>query len=155
MSKWIIKEVIIMLMLLLAIILVLAILFYDYIPTSKIVPDIEKYETSDSISKELQGDLSSESSQIVKTYEIDATDLQVYEQSKDYRKGKVNPFSSYNTNIQANNANTQTQSNSGQTITNQNNNSTQNNKNNNKNTINNNIDTSSDNEDFYPNKGTK
>ena len=154
MTKSIIKEIIIMLMLLLAIILVLAILFYDYIPINKVVPNIELYETSESISKELQDDLSSESSQVIKTYEIDATDLQVYEQSKDYQKGKVNPFSSYNTNVQANNANTQTQSNSAK-VTTQNNTAIQNNKNNTNNTIDNKIDASSEDEDFYPNKGTK
>lgn len=157
MNKSIIKEIIIMLLLLLAIILVLAILFYDYIPTSKVIPEIETYQTEESISKELQDDLQAETSQVVKTYEVDATDLQVYEQAKDYKKGKVNPFSSYNTNTVANNANSQTQAGAGQTTTEGKNTTTSENTNKNT-TVNNTVsvnDTSSEDEDFYPNKGTK
>ncbi len=92
--KSIIKEIIIVLLLLLAIILVLGVFLYDYIPTSKIVPKIEQYQVPNNIKEELEkniNDIQENQAQIV--YEIDGTDLKNYEKSKDYQKGKVNPFS--------------------------------------------------------------
>ena len=47
MAKSVIKELIIVLLLCLAIILVLGILFYEYIPLAKEVPEDVKYSTSD------------------------------------------------------------------------------------------------------------
>lgn len=93
MAKSIIKEIIIILLLVLAILLVLGIFLYDYIPTNKIVPKIEKYQVPNNIQEELNesvNDLEEESTQIV--YEIDGTDLKNYEKTKDYEKGKLNPF---------------------------------------------------------------
>ena len=94
MVKSFIKEFIIILVLLLAIVLVLGIFLYDYIPTSKVIPKVEAYEAPNSIKQELQEaieDSEKDTTQIV--YEIDGTDLKNYEKSKDYQKGKVNPFS--------------------------------------------------------------
>lgn len=93
MVKSIMKELIIILLLLLAIILVLGIFLYDYIPTNKIVPKVEQYQVPNNIKQELDAsitDIEEESTQIV--YEIDGTDLKNYEKTKDYQKGKVNPF---------------------------------------------------------------
>ena len=53
MIKSIIKEIIIVLLLLLAIVLALGVLFYDYIPTNKLVPSIDTYTTAESIKAEL------------------------------------------------------------------------------------------------------
>ncbi len=92
--KSIIKEIIIVLLLLLAIILVLGVFLYDYIPTSKIVPKIEQYQVPNNIKEELEknvNDIQDGEAQII--YEIDGTDLKNAEKSKDYQKGKVNPFS--------------------------------------------------------------
>lgn len=94
MVKSFIKEFIIILILLLAIVLVLGVFLYDYIPTSKVIPKEEAYEAPNSIKQELQeaiDDSEKSTTQIV--YEIDGTDLKNYEKSKDYQKGKVNPFS--------------------------------------------------------------
>lgn len=92
--KSIIKEIIIALLLLLAIILVLGIFLYDYIPTNKIVPKIEQYEVPNNIKEELEQSIIDEEEQKTQiVYEIDGTDLKNYEKSKDYQKGKVNPFS--------------------------------------------------------------
>lgn len=93
MAKSIFKELIIILLLVLAILLVLGIFLYDYIPTNKIVPKIEQYQIPNNIQEELNesaNDLEEESTQIV--YEIDGTDLKNYEKTKDYEKGKLNPF---------------------------------------------------------------
>lgn len=35
---------------------------------------------------------------IIKTYQIDSSDLKLYESKSDYNKGKVNPFEKYTTN---------------------------------------------------------
>lgn len=135
--KSIIREIIIILLLLIAIVLVLGIFLYDYIPTSKIVPKIEQYELPNAIKEELQSTINetiNEQAQIV--YEIDGTDLKKYEKSKDYQKGKVNPFAQESTGEASNNN------------TNSNNNNTVGNNtsgNNNSNSVGN----------YLPNTGTK
>lgn len=106
MIKKIFKEAIIIILLLVAIILVLGVLFYDYIPTGKVVPVIEQYQTSEDIKKEINETVSTENSEVIVTYEIDNTDLKTYEKSKDYDKGKENPFADYTVqNEQTNNTN--------------------------------------------------
>ena len=100
MIKSIIKEIIIILLLLVAIVLALGVLFYDYIPTNKIVPSVASYTTPEDISKELEeanntNDKNSSSDTF--TYQITSQDLKTYEKTKDYKKGKSNPFSTYET----------------------------------------------------------
>lgn len=96
MAKTILKEVIIFLLLLIVIALVLGVLFYDYIPNNKIVPTaLKPYELSEEAQEELNETMSRSSENIVKTYYIDSSDLSVYASTKDYNKGKVNPFEDY------------------------------------------------------------
>lgn len=123
MTKNIMKELIIILLLLLAIILVLAVFLYDYIPTNKIVPKIEQYEAPNSVKEELSAevnDTEENSSPIV--YEINSSDLNIYEKAKDYEKGKANPFESdeveENTINNINGSNTTNGTNSGATNSN-------------------------------------
>ena len=99
MIKSILKEIVIILLLILAIILLLGILFYDYMPTSKIVPSkVEEYALEEEVQEELAKELNNvNSEEIIKTYVLDATDLELYERTKEYNKGKVNPFSPYGT----------------------------------------------------------
>ncbi len=151
MLKSVFKEIIIILLLLLAIILVLGVFLYDYIPTNKIVPKIEQYQAPESIRNELSetvNSLDEEMSPII--YEIDGTDLNNYEKSNDYEKGKVNPFSATDTNAQTNN-NTVTNTN-GNTNNNGNNNSNINNNTNNNTNTNNNSNSVGN---YLPNTGTK
>ena len=97
MVKAVFKEIIIILLLIFAIILLLGILFYDYMPTSKIVPSkVEEYALSPEIQEDLGKELNNvDSEEIIKTYTLDATDLELYERTKEYNKGKVNPFTAY------------------------------------------------------------
>ena len=96
MAKTILKEVIIFLLLLIVIALMLGVLFYDYIPNNKIVPTaLKPYELSEEVQEELNETMSRSSENIVKTYYIDSSDLSVYASTKDYNKGKVNPFEDY------------------------------------------------------------
>ena len=94
MAKTIIKEIIIILLLLLAIILALGVLFYDYIPTNRTIPTVGTYKTSESVQTELEEKITQDDTVLV-TYEITSADLKTLEKTKDYTKGKENPFSTY------------------------------------------------------------
>lgn len=95
--KSIIKEIAIMLLLLAAIVLGLGVLFYDYIPSSKVVPTILEYKTPENITEELSETITNNSEEVIITYEVDSKDLKVYEKTKDYNAGNPNPFSYYTT----------------------------------------------------------
>lgn len=145
--KSVIKELIIVLLLLLAILLVLGVFLYDYIPTNKIIPKVEQYQVPNSIKEELEQTVSEEEEQATQiVYEIDGTDLKNYEKSKDYQKGKVNPFAQ---DTQNTNSNNQTGNNNADN-TNNNNNS-----NNNTNSSANATNNSNSVGNYLPNTGTK
>ena len=116
MAKSIFKEIIIFLLLLIVIALILGILFYNYIPSNKIVPvALKQYELSEEVQEELKETMSQTSENIVKTYSIGDTDLSVYETTKDYNKGKVNPFEDYTTGTTSGTQNSSTTANSNTT----------------------------------------
>lgn len=121
--KSIIKEIAIMLLLLAAIVLGLGVLFYDYIPSSKVVPTILEYKTPDNITEELSETITNNSEEVLITYEVDSKDLKVYEKTKDYNAGNPNPFSYYTTGTVNN-------TNKDNTINNDKNSNTNNNNNN-------------------------
>lgn len=128
MFKTIVRETLIVILILIAIILVLGILFYDHIPTSKVVPvKIQSYDLPDDIQEELKESVSGEEN-IVTTYRVDDRDLDLYESNDNYDKGKANPFVDYsqettntntssNTNGNGNNVNTNAQNNVNNNIT--------------------------------------
>lgn len=92
MVKSIIKEICIMILLCVAIALILGILFYDYIPTNKIIPSKEAYYTPNEVKAEIDEQIT----EIEKTeisYEVTDADLNVYKQTSSYRPGKPDPFS--------------------------------------------------------------
>lgn len=111
--KNVIKEIAIMLLLLAAIILGLGVLFYDYIPSSKVVPTVLEYKTPNNIKEELSETITNNTEEVLVTYQVDSKDLKVYEKTKDYNAGKPNPFSYYTTqtNTSNNTNNTNTSSN--------------------------------------------
>ncbi len=156
MFKAIIKEFIVLLLLLLAILLLLGVFLYDYIPTNKVVPKIEPYQVSSSVKKELEesiNDIDEQKTQIV--YEINGTDLNNYEKTKDYQKGKVNPFAGISqTSAPETSGNSSGSANQNTGSTNDNNTNTNSDNNNNNNNDNNNTETSSEGS-YFPNKGTK
>ena len=108
MLKSVFKEIIIVLLLLIILILLLGILFYDYMPNSKTVPaKVQEYALEETVKEELEKELDNiESDEIVKTYKLDAIDIENYEKTNEYNKGKVNPFAEYskgtNNSIQSN-----------------------------------------------------
>lgn len=97
MAKTVIKEIIIMLLLCLAIILLLGILLYEYVPMTKTIPNLVSYTTPDNVKQELADTDGIDESQIIMTYEVDSTDLNNYKSIQNYKPGKANPFSSYET----------------------------------------------------------
>ncbi len=116
MVKSIIKEAGIVILILIAVILVLTVIFYEYIPNNKTVPiKLEAYTIPENIKQELQ--VSTEEQNIVRYY-IDSTDLDLYESTNDYDKGKANPFADYSetaTQNTTNNTNNESSSNKNNT----------------------------------------
>jgi len=90
--KNILKEIFIFVLIILAIILVLGVLLYDYIPTSKVVPTGIEYKTPENLKEEIEEELIENTSQIIISYEIDKEDLNVYQANSNYVPGKINPF---------------------------------------------------------------
>ena len=87
MIKTIMKEFSIVLLLIIVIGLLLVIVFYDYMPTSKIVPaNVVAYEMPNEIKEELTNSTVVETENIVKTYVITSTDLGAYEATDNYEK---------------------------------------------------------------------
>ena len=105
MTKSILKEIIIVLLLCLAIILVLGILLYDYVPISKTVPNQVAYTTPEDVKQELSQSGTLDESEVIMTYEVNNDDLNNYRRVKDYKPGKANPFSSYETPVEQNSTN--------------------------------------------------
>lgn len=97
MAKKVVKELIIVLLLCLAIILLLGILLYEYVPITKTIPNAVSYTTPEDVKEELADSQAIDESQIIMTYEVDSTDLNNYAKIQDYKPGKANPFSSYET----------------------------------------------------------
>lgn len=150
MAKKVIKEIIIVLLLCLAIILLLGLLLYDYVPMAKVVPEPVSYVTPEEVQEELLSANGVDESQIVMTYQIDSTDLSNYKKIQDYKPGKTNPFSSYETgttgeNTTNNNSSTGTAS-SGSTTSSDNSSTT---------TNNNSDNTSTSGGTYFQDKGTK
>lgn len=99
MVKRIIKELIIVLLLCLAIILVLGVLLYEYVPSSKVVPEKVAYTTPENVKIELEKAQDVDESQVIMTYQVDATEITNQKRINNYVPGKPNPFSSYSTEI--------------------------------------------------------
>ena len=120
MSKSIIKEIIIILLLCLAIIVVLGLLLYEYVPMSKVVPEPVSYTTPEDVKQELLEAGEIDENQVIMTYEVDSSDLNKYERIKNYNPGKANPFSSYQAETNTTSSNGETTSTTGGTTNNAN-----------------------------------
>lgn len=150
MAKIIVRETIIILLLCLAIILILGVVLYNYVPTNKILPEQVSYKQSQEVKSAIEQSVSAEDSQVILTYQVDATDLDNYEKMRDYHKGKTNPFSS----VKSENEGTSSESNQ----TNSENTATNKNTSTNTNNIKNNKEDNSiqDTENrLFPDKGIK
>ena len=92
MSK-VIKEIIIMLLICLVVMLLFAVIFYEYIPNRKIVPEVVQYQATEEVKQQLADDIDQDNDdKIVLTYEVTSSDLYNYEVTNDYVPGKAAPF---------------------------------------------------------------
>ena len=94
MTKNIIKEIIIILLLMLAIILVMGVMLYEYVPANKIIPEKVSYTTPEDAKAELETDVNENDDELYIDYHIDSTQLNNYKKIQEYVPGKKNPFSS-------------------------------------------------------------
>lgn len=88
----IIKDLIISILFVACIVIILSIVFYDRISLSKIVPESEEYVLPEDMEYEIENSNIEEVEEVVINYYIDAKDLKKYEKTKEYDKGKANPF---------------------------------------------------------------
>ena len=98
--KMILKEIMITLLMCVAILLILGIVFYDYNPLSKIIPNRIAYTTPNEVKSEIDSpeekDILDDSFNVV--YSIDNADLQKYKKSKRYAPGREHPFAALDVN---------------------------------------------------------
>lgn len=92
MDKNLIKDIIISFLIIIAIILLIIVICYDKVSIGKVIPKIEKYKLSDDIKNEIDQESADNQTEIVTTYQIDSSDLKQYEKTKEYNKGKRDPF---------------------------------------------------------------
>ena len=112
MIKNFLKEVIIILLLCIAILLVLSIMFYDYNPITKVVPNKVAYTTPEDVTNILEEENISANVEIEKrVYTIDGSDLTIYQKSKTYDPSKENPFVSTPTSTDESTSSTQVKTN--------------------------------------------
>ena len=89
----VIKEIGIIILLCAIILLILGILFYDYNPINKVIPNKVTYTVPENISEELKETIDNSSPTVEnKVYTVDDVDLKVYQKSKTYNPSKENPF---------------------------------------------------------------
>lgn len=131
-----IKDLFISILIAICIILIFSIIFYNKIALSKVVPESQEYALSEEMQKDLEDEYGQDNEEIVTTYYIKSSELNGYEKTKEYNKGKKNPFGIEKT----------------ETDTNSNNKENEENNNQNNNNANNN---SSSNSNFYKDDGTK
>lgn len=99
--KEILKSVGISILAIIAIILILTVIFYNKISLSKVVPRAEDYELTDEVRREVESE-NEEQTEVLTTYELDASELKHYEKAKEYNKGKRNPFAAADTTSNSN-----------------------------------------------------
>jgi len=98
----VIKEIFIYILLVALIVLIFGILFYEQLPSNKLIPGKVEYTLPERLEEELQQTLEDDDEEILITYTIDEDDLDKFQKSKDYKPGKVDPFSDYVTNTTGN-----------------------------------------------------
>ena len=149
MAKNVIKEIIIILLLALAIILILGVLLYRYTSYNKVLPEEVSYTMPENIKQELATSTNPEAEQPILTYEVTASDLKTYERTKEYVQGRRDPFASVEdtTTQNATSGNTATGS---QTTGNTNSSSSSS-----TNSSSSNLNSNTEDEGFFPDKGTK
>ena len=93
MKKSIIKEILLTLLVTVAVVLILAVIFYQYIPSNRVIPSkVTAYQASEEVAEEIEQDSTAEIAGQNQTYEVTDEDLLMYKKIDSYRPGKVDPF---------------------------------------------------------------
>ena len=99
--KNVIKEICIAILLGIACLLIFAIVFYEYVPVNKFVPEKVEYSIPANVKAELGEDLSIKETQPQQiTYSVTNSDLQQYKDATVYQPGNQNPFIAIQTGTQ-------------------------------------------------------
>lgn len=93
----IIKDLFISILIVACLIFVLGVVFYDKISLGKVIPESQDYELSKEMQEELKETNLDNSQEVIVNYYIKATDLNKYEKTNEYVKGKSNPFAAEST----------------------------------------------------------
>ena len=111
MAKTILKEILIILLVCVAIVLLMAVIFYNYIPTNKVIPaKVTAYQLPQNVEEIInETTIDSYNSSSI-NYTIDNADLSKYQATQSYNPGKADPFSAAveDTNLPTNNNGTGT-----------------------------------------------
>ena len=106
MAKSIIKEIFVILLVCVAIALVMAVIFYNYIPTNKIVPaKVTAYERPENIETEISVETDNTFVMQEHDYTVEDSDLNRYRQTQSYNPGKPDPFAEYSEEVQGGDTN--------------------------------------------------
>lgn len=92
MIKNIIKEVFVSFLIVISILLLTIIIFYNKVSIGQVIPYVEEYNLPEEIKQEIEDNTIDGETEVIITYELDASDLKKYERTKEYNKGKKNPF---------------------------------------------------------------
>lgn len=96
MAKSILKEIFIILLVCIALVLVMAVIFYNYIPNNKIIPaKVTAYSTPENVEAEISSNVTNTFSMEDEDYKIENSDLTKYQQVQSYNPGKPDPFALY------------------------------------------------------------
>lgn len=98
MTKNIVKQIIIALLICIIIGLVLAVIFYQYIPSNAMIPaKVEAYETPENIASEIKDNAQEQTYETTNTLlEVTDSDLTKYKSTGSYNPGKSDPFAETN-----------------------------------------------------------
>ena len=121
-NKDLIKNIGISILVIIALILLITVVSYNKIAIGKVIPKVEEYQLDNEMKNELESDETDENSEIITTYEIDASDLKQYEKTKKYNKGKANPFAEESSSSSSENNSTTSDENSSSSSKSDNNN---------------------------------
>ncbi len=86
------RDLFISLLIIIFIVLVIFIASYNKLSINKIIPQSEDYQMPETMQKDMKEDKLEEAKEIVTTYYLDSSDLRKFEKTKEYKKGKANPF---------------------------------------------------------------
>lgn len=97
MAKIIFKESFIILLTCISIGLIIAIIFYQYMPNNRVIPSkVSAYATPDNVKEEIKSaDENYELTEQTQTYTITDADLSLYKRNQSYNPGKSDPFAVY------------------------------------------------------------